>query len=203
MVRTRAENTARKTVAAKAPRKNFNAGSSSSTSPTSAKANKHAGGNPYCPRPTPEWQAEITKFFIKTPKEPKLDKENQDPEDAGAGSSKMEEDDVPTSSKTKDKSKIKKSKKKETKPEETAPEETEPEEKEPEEKMEKEEETEEKVEEEEEEDIEEKSKEDAEMMEVEIEIVEKKKTPEKEKKKKESPKSFKKNNFVSDSEDDD
>ncbi|PIK33618.1 hypothetical protein BSL78_29567, partial [Apostichopus japonicus] len=185
-------------VAAKAPRKNFNAGSSSSTSPTSAKANKHAGGNPYCPRPTPEWQAEITKFFIKTPKEPKLDKENQDPEDAGAGSSKMEEDDVPTSSKTKDKSKIKKSKKKETKPEETAPEE-----KEPEEKMEKEEEveTEEKVEEEE--DIEEKSKEDAEMMEVEIEIVEKKKTPEKEKKKKESPKSFKKNNFVSDSEDDD
>lgn len=58
---------------------------------TTAKANKHAGGNPYCPRPTPEWQAEITKFFIKTPKEPKLDKENQDPEDAGAGSSKMEE----------------------------------------------------------------------------------------------------------------
>ncbi|KAJ8022044.1 PCNA-associated factor [Holothuria leucospilota] len=91
MVRTRADNTARKAVAAKAPRKNFNAAgpSSNSTSPTGSKSNKHSGGNPYCPRPTPEWQKEITNFFIKKPKQQtSAGKENEDPEMDESGASR-------------------------------------------------------------------------------------------------------------------
>jgi hypothetical protein len=34
-------------------------------SPTGA---KHAGGNPYCPRPTPEWQKGIGTFLVQSPK---------------------------------------------------------------------------------------------------------------------------------------
>lgn len=57
---------------------------------TAGKGNRYSGGNPYCPRPTPDWQKEITKFFTKVPRTNQLEKENLDPEDAGAGSSKME-----------------------------------------------------------------------------------------------------------------
>ncbi|XP_074651287.1 PCNA-associated factor-like [Tubulanus polymorphus] len=94
MVRTRGDNSARKAVAAKAPRKALSTPSAScygeSSSP-GGKAGKYAGGNPYCPRPTPEWQKPIDMFFQKS------DKENTKPNekttsDAGATSSKSNSD---------------------------------------------------------------------------------------------------------------
>lgn len=177
MVRTRADNTARKAVAAKAPRKNFNAAgpSSNSTSPTGSKSNKHSGGNPYCPRPTPEWQKEITNFFIKKPKQQtSAGKENEDPEmnESGASSSsKSIAKDMPSSSKNAGATDTIKEK-------------------------------EEKVEEDKE-----AKKDEDEMMEVEIEIKDKKMEEEEEagssKKKRESPRPFQKNNCISDDSDDD
>ncbi|CAL8360674.1 unnamed protein product [Lota lota] len=72
MVRTKADSvpgTYRKAVAATAPRKSLgsstsgnNGGSSSCPSGTPAKG-KYAGGNPVCPRPTPNWQKGIGDFF--------------------------------------------------------------------------------------------------------------------------------------------
>ena len=46
---------------------------------------KYAGGNPVCPRPTPDWQKGISAFLLKSPNS---DKENQEPmeEDTGAWS---------------------------------------------------------------------------------------------------------------------
>ena len=38
-------------------------------------AGKYAGGNPVCPRPTPDWQKGINSFFSKKPS----NKENQEP----------------------------------------------------------------------------------------------------------------------------
>ncbi|KAJ8321228.1 hypothetical protein KUTeg_001222, partial [Tegillarca granosa] len=45
------------------------------TSLTSGKASKYAGGNPVCPRPTPEWQKGIGSFF----QSPNKGKENSEP----------------------------------------------------------------------------------------------------------------------------
>ncbi|KAK7891293.1 hypothetical protein WMY93_023256 [Mugilogobius chulae] len=99
MVRTKADSvpgTYRKAVAASAPRKSLgasssNAGSSSSGCATPAK-NKYAGGNPVCPRPTPDWQKGIGDFFGGPPRKP--EKENMKPsvedeeEAGGSGMSK-------------------------------------------------------------------------------------------------------------------
>ncbi|GIY60585.1 hypothetical protein CEXT_9951 [Caerostris extrusa] len=38
-----------------------------STKGGKGKSDKYSGGNPYCPRPTPEWQKPITGFFSKKP----------------------------------------------------------------------------------------------------------------------------------------
>ncbi|PVD39306.1 hypothetical protein C0Q70_01935 [Pomacea canaliculata] len=38
---------------------------------------KYAGGNPVCPRPTPDWQKGIDSFFTKKP----ADKENEEPDE--------------------------------------------------------------------------------------------------------------------------
>ncbi|KAI8796074.1 PCNA-associated factor [Biomphalaria glabrata] len=68
MVRTKADGCAssRKVVAAQAPRKGLGGASSSSSSEASPSGkNKYGGGNPVCPRPTPEWQKEISNFFVK------------------------------------------------------------------------------------------------------------------------------------------
>ncbi|XP_033634349.1 PCNA-associated factor-like [Asterias rubens] len=100
MVRTKADNCSRKAVAAKAPRKNLGAsssgvmmGSNSMKSPAGKKS-KYAGGNSVCPRPTPEWQKEITNFLIKSPRSASKQKENEDPdneeEDETAGCSREE-----------------------------------------------------------------------------------------------------------------
>ncbi|XP_031168964.1 PCNA-associated factor [Sander lucioperca] len=98
MVRTKADSVPasyRKAVAAAAPRKSLgsssaNASSSSSQSTTPAKG-KYAGGNPVCPRPTPDWQKGIGDFFGGPPRKP--EKENQKPQevedDEEAGGSGM------------------------------------------------------------------------------------------------------------------
>lgn len=80
MVRTRADaggsSAGRKVVAARAPRKVLGAPSTSgSNSPSNSKASKYAGGNPVCPRPTPEWQKGIGSFF----QSPNKGKENSEP----------------------------------------------------------------------------------------------------------------------------
>ncbi|XP_061198001.1 PCNA-associated factor-like isoform X2 [Saccostrea echinata] len=80
MVRTKADGgssaAGRKVVAASAPRKALG-GSSSSSDPSSGKTGKYAGGNPVCPRPTPDWQKGINSFF----QSPQKGKENQTPSD--------------------------------------------------------------------------------------------------------------------------
>ncbi|KAL5014129.1 hypothetical protein ScPMuIL_008399 [Solemya velum] len=68
MVRTKADGCAatRKVVASRAPRKALGGGggnSGSSSTPESPAGNKYAGGNPVCPRPTPDWQKGISHFF--------------------------------------------------------------------------------------------------------------------------------------------
>lgn len=83
MVRTRADNCARKAVAAKAPRKvlgassSGGAGSSSGMMSPSGKVGKYAGGNAVCDRPTPDWQKGIAGFLVGTPK----GKENAKPKE--------------------------------------------------------------------------------------------------------------------------
>ncbi|XP_038077419.1 PCNA-associated factor-like [Patiria miniata] len=96
MVRTKADNCARKAVAAKAPRKNLGASSTAMKAGNSMKSpagkkGKYGGGNPVCPRPTPEWQKEITNFMIRSPRSTTKQKENVNPDDeetTGAGCSK-------------------------------------------------------------------------------------------------------------------
>ncbi|XP_062614341.1 PCNA-associated factor-like isoform X2 [Saccostrea cucullata] len=81
MVRTKADGgssaAGRKVVAASAPRKALGGSSSSSSDPSSGKTGKYAGGNPVCPRPTPDWQKGINSFF----QSPQKGKENQTPSD--------------------------------------------------------------------------------------------------------------------------
>ncbi|GFY64415.1 hypothetical protein TNIN_273131 [Trichonephila inaurata madagascariensis] len=63
MARTKAD--AARKAGGKAPRK-IQVISNSVTKVTSGKASqRRSGGNPYCPRPTPEWQVPITEFFDK------------------------------------------------------------------------------------------------------------------------------------------
>ena len=45
------------------------------------KVNKYAGGNAYCPRPTPEWQKGIGAFIVKKPAP--AEKENSEPMEDG------------------------------------------------------------------------------------------------------------------------
>jgi len=119
MVRTKADSSGRKAVAAKAPRKVLGSSGGGGAGPSAVgspagKVSKYAGGNVVCPRPTPEWQKGIGSFLTKTPKSPK-DKENADPEpedeieaggssaaagsatDEGCGSSKAQEQTSDTS----------------------------------------------------------------------------------------------------------
>ncbi|XP_053497574.1 PCNA-associated factor [Ictalurus furcatus] len=99
MVRTKADSVPssyRKAVAASAPRKSLGASSSGNSSSSSSQAatpgkNKYAGGNPVCPRPTPEWQKGIGDFFGGPSRKP--EKENVHPvsdgeEAGGSGMSK-------------------------------------------------------------------------------------------------------------------
>ncbi|XP_060069323.1 PCNA-associated factor-like [Ylistrum balloti] len=86
MVRTKADNSSaasRKVVAARAPRKvlgsSASSGSSVSGDSPSGKG-KYAGGNPACPRPTPDWQKGIGMFLKKSPSK-STEKENSDPTD--------------------------------------------------------------------------------------------------------------------------
>uniref|UniRef100_H2YWF4 PCNA-associated factor n=1 Tax=Ciona savignyi TaxID=51511 RepID=H2YWF4_CIOSA len=71
MVRTKASVTsaAIRASAAKAPRKNFTASSSHSSVDFSSPSGKknNVGGNPVCPRPTPDWQKPIATFFQSKP----------------------------------------------------------------------------------------------------------------------------------------
>uniref|UniRef100_A0A8C5PPS8 PCNA-associated factor n=1 Tax=Leptobrachium leishanense TaxID=445787 RepID=A0A8C5PPS8_9ANUR len=99
MVRTKADSAAsgssgsgsyRKAVAARAPRKSFGSSpcpSNNATSPTGKKADKYAGGNPVCVRPTPTWQKGIGDFFGGSPSTSLPEKENripsEDEEEAG------------------------------------------------------------------------------------------------------------------------
>ncbi|XP_039271342.1 uncharacterized protein LOC120345841 [Styela clava] len=65
MVRTKACSGTGRVTAEKAPRKNFAAASSRiDLGSPSSKKDKYAGGNPVCPRPTPNWQKPIDRFFI-------------------------------------------------------------------------------------------------------------------------------------------
>ncbi|KAH3824044.1 PCNA-associated factor-like [Dreissena polymorpha] len=100
MVRTKADaggsSGSRKAIGGNAPRKAFGGASSSSSdaSPSGKGAGKYAGGNPVCPRPTPDWQKGIGTFL--SPGKSKKDKENSEPNTDGievmetdsAGSSK-------------------------------------------------------------------------------------------------------------------
>ncbi|XP_066995914.1 PCNA-associated factor isoform X2 [Anabrus simplex] len=63
MVRTKADPGA-KAVGGKSTRKPLPPSSAGGSSDNKA---KHGGGNPYCPRETPSWQKEITKFFTSKP----------------------------------------------------------------------------------------------------------------------------------------
>ncbi|XP_059164778.1 PCNA-associated factor-like [Physella acuta] len=70
MVRTKADgcSSGRKALGAQAPRKSFSGASSSTGSSdggSPAGKGKYAGGNPVCPRPTPDWQKGISTFFTK------------------------------------------------------------------------------------------------------------------------------------------
>nr|XP_054768915.1 PCNA-associated factor-like [Lytechinus pictus] len=91
MVRTKADNSCRKAVAAKAPRKALaptRAGTVMSPS-SGGKKDKYGGGNPVNPQPTPEWQKSINTFFTMTPSSSSSSssgKENTDPEDAPCSS---------------------------------------------------------------------------------------------------------------------
>ncbi|XP_064341530.1 PCNA-associated factor isoform X2 [Camelus dromedarius] len=87
MVRTKADGvpgTYRKVVASRAPRKVLGSSTSAnnSTSFSSRKENKYAGGNPVCVRPTPKWQKGIGEFFRLSPKD--SEKENRISEEAGS-----------------------------------------------------------------------------------------------------------------------
>ncbi|KAJ9601523.1 hypothetical protein L9F63_000266 [Diploptera punctata] len=85
MVRTKAESSSVKASGAKAPRK-VTTSAQTSNSATGASDGKgkqqNAGGNPYCPRETPPWQKEITKFFKTNPKQnennTKMDEDHQE-----------------------------------------------------------------------------------------------------------------------------
>ncbi|KAK5866757.1 hypothetical protein PBY51_011307 [Eleginops maclovinus] len=85
MVRTKADSVPaayRKAVAAAAPRKSLGSSSANAQSSTSSQAStpakgKYAGGNPVCPRPTPDWQKGIGDFFGGPPRKP--EKENLKP----------------------------------------------------------------------------------------------------------------------------
>lgn len=69
MVRTKADaggsSGSRKAVGGNAPRKALGGAgpSSAGASPSGKAAAKYAGGNPVCPRPTPEWQKGIGGFL--------------------------------------------------------------------------------------------------------------------------------------------
>ncbi|KAL4221124.1 hypothetical protein ACF0H5_019383 [Mactra antiquata] len=84
MVRTKADaggsSGSRKAVGGNAPRKALGgAGPSCDSASPSGKSGKYAGGNPVCPRPTPEWQKGIGGFLSK--KVVTKDKENTIPND--------------------------------------------------------------------------------------------------------------------------
>lgn len=67
MVRTKASSGAGRVTVEKAPRKNFGGTSSRiDLGSPSSKKDKYAGGNPVCPRPTPNWQKPIDTFFTNT-----------------------------------------------------------------------------------------------------------------------------------------
>ena len=93
MVRTKADGGGRKAVAAKAPRKALapTGGAGPSMGSPAGKNEKYAGGNPVCPRPTPEWQKGIGAFMNKKPKlneeEFSISKENKENQDSGEGCS--------------------------------------------------------------------------------------------------------------------
>ncbi|XP_023211456.1 PCNA-associated factor-like [Centruroides sculpturatus] len=85
MARTKADSCSRKAVAAKAPRKVMSSGASTSK----VKSNKSSGrspGNRYCPRPTPPWQKEISRFLVKSPR----DSDEQDNSEISSSSSATE-----------------------------------------------------------------------------------------------------------------
>ncbi|GLH12196.1 Uncharacterized protein GBIM_16931 [Gryllus bimaculatus] len=63
MVRTKADAATARVSGAKAPRKIHVNPSATAKKPSSSSSNGGGGGNPYCPRETPKWQKEITKFF--------------------------------------------------------------------------------------------------------------------------------------------
>lgn len=90
MVRTKADSSGRKAVAAKAPRKALApSGGAGMMSPRSGgKKDKYSGGNMLNTQPTPEWQKSIKTFFSNTPgTSSEKEKENADP-DVEPGSSK-------------------------------------------------------------------------------------------------------------------
>ncbi|XP_069108641.1 PCNA-associated factor-like [Argopecten irradians] len=107
MVRTKADSgsaASRKVVAASAPRKVLgSSGSSGSSGESPSGKGKYAGGNPVCPRPTPEWQKGIGMFLKKSPSK-STEKENSDPTEldqekgasssSGAGSSGSNADEI-------------------------------------------------------------------------------------------------------------
>lgn len=82
MVRTKADaggsSGSRKAVGGNAPRKALGGAgpSSAGASPSGKAAGKYAGGNPVCPRPTPDWQKGIGGFLSK---QKSSDKENTEP----------------------------------------------------------------------------------------------------------------------------
>ncbi|GIY03481.1 hypothetical protein CDAR_622631 [Caerostris darwini] len=66
MARTKAD--AAKKAGGKAPRKiHVLRNETGSAKGGKGKSDRYSGGNPYCPRPTPEWQKPITGFFSKKP----------------------------------------------------------------------------------------------------------------------------------------
>ncbi|XP_064475019.1 PCNA-associated factor-like [Ornithodoros turicata] len=97
MVRTKADG-ACKAIGAKSSRKGIaiarasGGASSSSAGAKGSGSDKYSGGNPYCPRPTPPWQKEISGFLIKTKP---TSESNQSMEDT---SSLQQQDDGDTSS---------------------------------------------------------------------------------------------------------
>lgn len=93
MVRTAADASARKAVAAKAPRKVLGGGNRAGGAGTSASfvspakgVDKYAGGNSVCVRPTPSWQKTIGSFCQV------INKENTAPQVVD-----MSEEDLPKS----------------------------------------------------------------------------------------------------------
>lgn len=63
MARTKAD--AARKAGGKAPRKVQVISNSVAKAKTGKASQRRSGGNPYCPRPTPEWQVPITEFFDK------------------------------------------------------------------------------------------------------------------------------------------